>query len=289
MRITDAILNNYICTPPLAAYSKPQALFEAKLEPLGDIFILGKAMKDTAANAKLDTGKMPGAYAGDPPAAAKAQCVAKTPGKTPAADNTAPDKVSRNKSKSAGKTQRPTLSDMHKANFAGDNVPASIPILTDEDITLACFGPNHRYESSLTARKGVLKGDAGIIQPFASAVKAHRMFEKYLGRDLNYDTPDGRLLIEIGHPDGIKTGPYTSHDGIIFGEIGASDPDAMAHELGHAMLEAHRKYSWTDNATSAAHEAFADTTAFLAALQDNEAIEDMAQKLHDGFPPAAAM
>lgn len=289
MRITDAISNNYICTPTLEAYSKPQAMFEAKLEPLGDIFILGKALKNTAANAKLDTGKMPGAYAGDPPAAAKGQRTAKMSGATPADGNIAPNKDSRNGSESAGKFQRLTLHDMHKSSFAGDNVPTSIPILTDEDITLACFGPNHSYESSLTARKGVLKGDAGIIQPFASAIKAHRMFEKYLGRDIDYDTPDGRLLVEIGHPDGIKTGPYTSHDGIIFGEIGAQDPDAMAHELGHAILEAHRKYSWTDNASAAAHEAFADTTAFLAALQDDETIKDMAQKLKDGYPPAAAM
>ncbi len=329
MRITDAISNNYICTPPLVAYSKPQALSEAKLEPLGDIFILGKALKNTAANAKLDTGKTPGIYAGDPlpgtlmpgppqpvsalpaalqlntpdpqkpggqpavqtPASLKpgGRPVSQTPGGQPAASNTAPSDPCRQESESAGQARRPTLRDMHKAYFAGNSVPASIPILTDEDVTLACFGPNHHYESSLTARKGVLKGDAGIIQPFASAVKAHRMFEKYLGRDLNYDTPDGRLLIEIGHPDGIKAGPYTSQDGIIFGEIGAKDPDAVAHELGHAILEAHRKYSWTDNASSAAHEAFADTTAFLSALQDEDAIKDMAQKLPQGFPPAAAM
>lgn len=117
--------------------------------------------------------------------------------------------------------------------------------------------------------QGNLVGPQGAVQSVVAAQFADDLFREKLGRDFRYDTPDGRLSIDL---DANVPGPQA----LIGGDIqfnnrqlrATGDPDIVAHEAGHKLLFSLRPGLGRDQATMAAHEAFGDTVSLFTALRD---------------------
>lgn len=107
-----------------------------------------------------------------------------------------------------------------------------------------------------------------------AAVSALAVFPE-AGRDLNAYYDRRALKFFYAYIREMKKTLYT-----------AESADIVAHELGHAILDAHRRDLWSMQALEvwAFHEAYADVNAILSILQHDVIIERMAENNRIGRP-----
>ncbi len=165
------------------------------------------------------------------------------------------------------------------------DLPAQI---ANEDVQVADAGQSTTQKAPEAKvwfdKNGRLQGDKTILQAFTTAAQTNETFEKGLGRDVSYrGNQDGRLTVQVNDPSAAMTGwgggpHYKIGQGIVSTPAAkeGSDPDIISHESGHALLDSQRpQYSVKDSRTASAHEAFADGTALLVALQDKDVRADI--------------
>ncbi|MGI5125812.1 hypothetical protein ACQEVB_03245 [Pseudonocardia sp. CA-107938] len=124
-----------------------------------------------------------------------------------------------------------------------------------------------RWQTRQAAILAVQAWEAALGRPiasWASAVKGPLQVRPDAGVDLNafYD----RTGISFFHQ---QTGDHVTYSG--------ASTDVVAHETGHALLDALRPDLWDTNLieVGGAHEAFGDITAVLTALSDRETREEL--------------
>ena len=133
---------------------------------------------------------------------------------------------------------------------------------------------------------GDLEGSPNITSPFVTANQVNNTVEGELGRDIRYNSPDGRLNVNVDTPatepnqspfhrkgSGTITFPATAS-----GDNLANDPDVIAHEQGHAILDSQRPDMNNSPESRSANEAFADGVSFFQSLQQDEVIADTIQR-----------
>ena len=181
--------------------------------------------------------------------------------------------------------------------YVGEPVPSSIP---SSGVTQ---GPdNKRIDTSAEVKPG---SDGNMIyspetpefvavQAFATSDKTIRLMEKYLGRKINWSF--GRDQIKLNPDRGVMANAYyqkqegslnffhfidkktgeTIHTGKSY--------DTVAHETGHALLDGMRpKFLGWNVETEALHEAFADCTSMISALQDENNIDKFLEQTGGKF------
>lgn len=129
---------------------------------------------------------------------------------------------------------------------------------------------------------GELEGDPSITSPFVTANQVHNTVENDLGRDVRYRSEDGRLNINVDTPGRQPNeSPYHTPDSgtLTFPDSGtgqnlAIDPDVVAHEQGHAILNSQRPEIDFSPESKATHEGFSDGVAFFQSLQQDEVRAD---------------
>lgn len=127
---------------------------------------------------------------------------------------------------------------------------------------------------------GRVEGDPGVTSAFVTTENIHDMAEGAMGRPLRYRTGDGKLEVNLnnGSPmDGPHHMPGTGTINlpVVNGLNAADDPDLVAHEQGHAILDAQRPdLSRSNPSTRAMHEAFGDATAYFASLRNPDVRAD---------------
>ena len=124
-----------------------------------------------------------------------------------------------------------------------------------------------RWQSRQAAILAVQAWEGALGRPltsWAAAVKGPLQVRPDAGVDLNafYD----RTGISFFHQE---TGDHVTYSG--------ASTDVVAHETGHAILDALRPDLWDANLieVGGAHEAFGDVTAVLTALSDRETREEL--------------
>lgn len=144
---------------------------------------------------------------------------------------------------------------------------------------------------------GDLEGSPNITSPFVTANQVNETVEGDLGRDVRYNSPDGRLNINVDTPShqpnespyhspgtGTLTFPATST-----GDNLANDPDVIAHEQGHAILDSQRPDMDFAPESKAAHEGFSDGVAFFQSLQQDEVKQDTIQRWDNPEGPQSGL
>ena len=133
---------------------------------------------------------------------------------------------------------------------------------------------------------GDLEDSPSITSPFVTATQVNNTVEGELGRDIRYNSPDGRLNVNVDTPSmqpnespyhmkgtGTLTFPATAS-----GDNLANDPDVVAHEQGHAILDSQRPDMNGSPESRSANEAFADGVAFFQSLKQDEVRADTIQR-----------
>lgn len=156
--------------------------------------------------------------------------------------------------------------------------PAAPPLYTQVEndhlrVNHGSLAPRARLDD------GELEGDPDITNAFVTANEVHNFTEDALGRELRYRSHDGRLDINVGHGNP-AIGPvhYTGQGRINLPTMGGTnagaDADTVAHEQGHAILNAARPEIATSPENTPAHEGFADATALVASLRNEDVRAD---------------
>ncbi|MDO5297236.1 MAG: hypothetical protein Q4F00_11540 [bacterium] len=125
------------------------------------------------------------------------------------------------------------------------------------------------------------------IQAFATAYLVSAAFDKYWQGERSYRKPGQETLtIQLQHPAAQRCGPfyraapartiYTSSTAV------SADPDIIAHEQGHAILDSYFHYNTGNSFTASAHEAFADVTALVTSLQNAQIRENICLAWENG-------
>jgi len=231
----------------------------------------------------------------------KVSYAAQSEGLTPTRTHTLADKIQVLKAnqelfKGWGEVNTPKDASLRSFLNAGDSGPAAElpPQIASEDVQVADAGAN-TFSKAPEARvqvgeDGNLEGDQSLIQAFMAAYQTNEAFEQGLGRDIDYrGDQDGRLTVQVNDPTAMPSmfggGPhYKIGQGIIStSSSSALDPDVINHETGHALLDSQRpQYDHRDSRTPSAHEAFADGTAMLMALQDKDVRADVLARRKEG-------
>ena len=137
------------------------------------------------------------------------------------------------------------------------------------------------------SEQGRLEGDRGVIESYVAADEAYRLHADALGRDFSF--ADGRkLTVSLDDVRAVDAGPSQQPGRAVVqlppeAAFAANDPDVVAHETAHAVLDAHRPelFHGGDGAAEL-DEAFADTTAMLTALRDPAVRADVIAKAAAG-------
>ena len=127
--------------------------------------------------------------------------------------------------------------------------------------------------------QGRLEGDRGVIESYATADRVYESQSRALGRDFTFVGGD-KLTVSLNDPQAEVAGPNSPNlrasvqlpSGAAFSP---NDPDVVAHETGHAILDSQRPELNRGAHGSAVHEAYADTTAMLESLRDPEVRRDV--------------
>lgn len=126
-----------------------------------------------------------------------------------------------------------------------------------------------------------------LAQVLGTANRVNSTFERYWQGDQICRRPGSEFLtFHLSHPLAQECGPfyrsfpepsiYTSS------EATSSDPDIIAHEQGHAILDGYGHYNTMNSFTASAHEAFADVTALITSLQSPAVRERVSQSWEKG-------
>ncbi len=168
--------------------------------------------------------------------------------------------------------------------IVGNAGPQTRPLYTqveNERVAVA-----HPSLSPLVRVKGnEVQGDPNVTNAFVTANQVDEMASEHLGRDIRYRSQDGRLNIRLADGDG---GPHhTRTSGIITlpnngGLTSGDDADVIAHEQGHAILDAQRPELRPGHVNEAMNEAFGDTTAMFHAFQSKEVRADTIKRWEAG-------
>lgn len=132
-------------------------------------------------------------------------------------------------------------------------------------------------ENRVKLEGGKLTGDQAVIDTFVTAEQVHDSATSRLGRELKYRSPDGKLAVHLDAP-GIADAAYRPGTGAIAfsKDQSVGDPDVVAHEQGHALMDAVRpNMTSRDTRTTATGEAFADGQALIHSLDDPEVRKDL--------------
>lgn len=126
-----------------------------------------------------------------------------------------------------------------------------------------------------------------LTQAFTTLCAVNAAFDKYWQGDPVYRNPGAETLtLHLEHPDAKSCGPFyrAAPKRTIFTNSAAvsADPDIIAHEQGHAILDSYCHYNTGNSFTASAHEAFADVTAMFAALQSSQVREKVCQAWERG-------
>lgn len=147
------------------------------------------------------------------------------------------------------------------------------------NLTASSAANNYTPECTDTAK--------AAIQAFATAYLVSAAFDKYWQGEQSYRKPGQETLtIQIQHPAAQQCGPfyraapkrtiYTSSAAV------SADPDIIAHEQGHAILDSYFHYNTGNSFTASAHEAFADVTALVTSLQNAQIRENICLAWENG-------
>lgn len=145
---------------------------------------------------------------------------------------------------------------------------------------------------------GELEGDPHITSPFVTANQVHDTTTSELGRDIKYRSDDGRLNINVGEvsrPGQVSpyhspnTGTLTFPAAGANGTSLATDPDVVAHEQGHAILNSQRPDIDFSPESKATHEAFSDGVAFFNSLKQDEVRADTIRRWDNPEGPQSGL
>ncbi|MBQ7569063.1 hypothetical protein IJT17_09730 [bacterium] len=119
---------------------------------------------------------------------------------------------------------------------------------------------------------------SGDVQAAATACRVNAMFDSCWNGSPVYRRPGSEtLMLELGHPKASSCGPFYAAKPAraIYTDSAetSADPDIIAHEQGHAILDSYYHYCTGNSFVASAHEAFADVTAMLASLQSAQVRE----------------
>lgn len=121
-----------------------------------------------------------------------------------------------------------------------------------------------------------LKAGQPLLQAYTTAYKTIAMFEDYSQQALALKTSsDKPLSIYIDHPRALQYGPHYQPTAIFVDSLASTNPDIIAHEMGHAILDSYHSYATSNTFTASAHEAFADVTSLLTSLQSPHVRADL--------------
>lgn len=128
---------------------------------------------------------------------------------------------------------------------------------------------------------------ASAWQAYGTARRVNDTFERYWEGEALYRHPGQETLtINIAHPAAQEHGPFYKalpHPAIYTNSANtAADPDIIAHEQGHAILDSYCHYNTYNSFAASAHEAFADSTALITALQSPQVRADLSEALERG-------
>lgn len=140
------------------------------------------------------------------------------------------------------------------------------------------------FKPTVKVSHGRLQGDEGVIASYTSAQLAHQMASEDLGRPFSYKHGD-KMTVNLGSLDADIPGPHTmgNRAQINLPEGHAEqDPDTITHEMGHGILEANRPEIFPSMGAGEAHEAFADSFAMLASLEDPAVRKDVISRRAQG-------
>ncbi len=134
---------------------------------------------------------------------------------------------------------------------------------------------------------GYLCGDRSLVQAYATASRVNELFSAAgISVPGHAGTSEAPLTIEVAHPAAAEHGPFYQRVPVnaIYtnNNVTACDPDVIAHEQGHAILDHHCHYQLADSFTASAHEAFADVTALITALQSEAVRQQVAEAWERG-------
>ncbi|MBQ7503358.1 hypothetical protein IJT93_11750 [bacterium] len=124
-------------------------------------------------------------------------------------------------------------------------------------------------------RSGRIDKADGCLQSFSAARATLDTFRR-CGAELQGGEP---LTLIVGHPQVGGSLPFYRSAAPKYIAVSQNEefmhPDFISHEVGHAILDRSRQYDCSSLKTLAAHEAFADSCAFITSLQDREALWDI--------------
>ncbi|MCA9793547.1 MAG: hypothetical protein KC910_17170 [Candidatus Eremiobacteraeota bacterium] len=132
-------------------------------------------------------------------------------------------------------------------------------------------------QNRVKVENGQLTGDQAVIDTFVTAEQVHDSATSRLGREVSYRSPDGKLSVHLDAP-GVADAAYRPGTGAIAfsKDQSVGDPDVVAHEQGHALMDAVRpNLTSRDTRTTATGEAFADGQALIHSLDDPEVRKDL--------------
>ncbi|MEW6281118.1 MAG: hypothetical protein AB1758_21065 [Candidatus Eremiobacterota bacterium] len=131
--------------------------------------------------------------------------------------------------------------------------------------------------------QGSLTGPRGAVQSLVAAENVDSLFREKLGADFRYDTPDGRLSVDldarVAGPQAVKGGDIQFSNNQL---LATADPDVVSHEAGHKLLFSLRPGLSNDLATQSTHEAFGDTVSLFTSLRDPSVRADLLGRLANG-------
>lgn len=135
--------------------------------------------------------------------------------------------------------------------------------------------------------RGPTTSASAAWQAYGTSRRVNETFKRYWEGEALYSRPGQETLtINIAHPAAQEHGPFyksSPHPAIYTNSANtADDPDIIAHEQGHAILDSYWHYNTYNSFTASAHEAFADCTALITALQSPQVRSDLSEALEQG-------
>ena len=147
----------------------------------------------------------------------------------------------------------------------------------DEELQVWHYAGANRLEDSppsLVSGGALLNADA-YLQSFGAARATLDAFRRY-GAEPRSGEP---ISLIVGHPQVKDSLPFYRNAAPKYIAVSQNEelmhPDFISHEVGHAILDRRFHYDCSSLKTLAAHEAFADSCALIASLQDSEVLWDI--------------
>ena len=172
------------------------------------------------------------------------------------------------------------------AGKTGISPPRQQPLELSTARVRVVLPPPAGPDTDLASADRQLDEDAAL-QALTTAYLVDTTFDRYWQGEPTYRLPNSETLtIRLNHPAAHARGPFyrAAPSRTIFtgSASAAADPDIIAHEQGHAILDSYCRYNTGNSFTASAHEAFADVTAMLTALQSAQVRENVCRAWERG-------